>query len=478
MMAAFEADGATGWLADQAAARPGGAEPQAAQGLDEALEAKIEALKEILSGCGAAVAGYCGDAASSLLAACLVEALPEGAASVVFADGFLFSDEYRGVVLSNAAQLEIPLQVVDHPGFSKPAVLRNEVLRCYRCRVGLFDAMLDEAPAEGAALLMGYTADRMENTVRGRKAMTEYEVGAPLAQAGITAAEAKAWAAAHGLAPCPPLECVAVRFEFNNPVSEGMACAFAETDQAVRATLQMPAAKVFDEGRLTSVVMPYAALRCSSEWDVPVPDVAARGSEEPSTGLATQTSDGEAGDGATSDADAQAAARADVPAGLDIAGYGDLDPTELELEGVLVAINRAIECGTLDELLDDRRRHEEELERAMEELAARKQGVLNAEGVQVGPEAGNDGDDRGASEGHASELAEVGEAGTADADGLSPAEHERPALMPTVAFLERVQELLGTVFDPGRRIVLETAFSRRARRSAAVQETPMARRRR
>ena len=481
MMAAFEAVGAPMGPVDQGAAQEDGAGLQEQRALDEAFEAKIEVLKGILSGCGAAVAGYCGDAASSLLAACLVEALPEGAASVVFADGFLFSDEYRDVVLSNAARLEIPLQVVDHQGFSKPAVLRNEVLRCYRCRVGLFDAMLDEAPAEDAALLVGYTADRMEDAIRGRKAMTEYEVSTPLAQAGITTAEAKAWAAAHGLAECPPLECVAVRFELNNPVSEGMVRAFAETDQAVRAVLQMPAAKVFDEGCLTSVVMPYSALRDSSEWDVPVPDVDAQVSEGLAADATAPACDEGAGGGATSDEDVHVASRADVPTEFGTADCNDLEPTELELEGVLATINRAIGGGALDELLDARRKHEEELERAMEELATRRQALLDVGADQADADTENGDFEQDAARGQAPESAEGDSADLtdpADADGQPPAESERPALMPTVAFLEHVQELLGTVFEPGRRIVLETAFSRRARRSAAVQETPMARRRR
>ena len=368
------------------------------------------------------------------------------------------------------------MQVFDHQGFSKPAVMRNEVLRCYRCRVGLFDAMLDEAPAEDAALLVGYTADRMEDAIRGRKAMTEYEVSTPLAQAGITTAEAKAWAAAHGLAECPPLECVAVRFELNNPVSEGMVRAFAETDQAVRAVLQMPAAKVFDEGCLTSVVMPYSALRDSSEWDVPVPDVDAQVSE----GLAADAT-APACDEVTSDEDVHVASRADVSTEFGEAGCNELEPTELELEGVLATINRAIVAGTLDELLDARRKHEEELERAMEELATRRQATLDAEADQADVCTDSDGAEDGVLEGRVLELEEDGSAdstGPADADEQPPTESARLARVPTVAFLECIQELLGAVFDPGRRIVLETSFSRRARRSAAVKETPMARRRR
>lgn len=460
MTAAVEVTRAPAGPMDRAEAmQPERADLQDRRACDDALEAKIKTLKGILSGCGAAVAGYCGDPASSLLAACLAETLPEGSASFVFADGFLFSEEYREVVLANAAQLEIPLQVVNHQGFSKPAVLRNEVLRCYRCRVGLFDAMLDEAPAEDAALLMGYTADRMDGAVRGRKAMTEYGVGTPLAQAGITAAEAKAWAETRGLAPCPPLECVAVRFELNNPVSEGMACAFAETDRAVRDMLKIPAAKVFDEGGLTSVVMPYSALCRASEWDVPVPEIAA---QEPE-GLST---------------DAQAAMQAGVPMEPEIADRNDLEPTELELESALATINRAIAGGTLDELLDARRKHEEELERAAGELAARRQTVLDAEAAQADADIESGGCGRGTAEGQAPESAEGGPADPADAGEQPTVERRRPARVPTVAFLECVQELLGTVFEPGRRIVLETAFGRRARRGAAVKETPMARRRR
>lgn len=148
--------------------------------------AKEEALKAILATYDSLVVAYSGGVDSAYLAEVAHETLGTRALLVLADSPSIPRAEVRdAVALAQARGWH--LRLIQTQEFEKDAFLQNDGSRCYHCKTELFDKMDLIARETGVAVLAyGEIADdRLDPTRLGAKAAREYQVVAPLADAGL-----------------------------------------------------------------------------------------------------------------------------------------------------------------------------------------------------------------------------------------------------------------------------------------------------
>src|SRR5258708_24272496 len=121
-----------------------------------------------------------------------------------------------------AGRFEIPVRVVRTKEFENPDYLANPDNRCYFCKHELFTELEPLARAEGFAVIAyGENASDAGDFRPGARAAAEFQVRAPLKEAGLTKAEIRALSAQFGLptADKPQIACLSSRVPHGETVS-------------------------------------------------------------------------------------------------------------------------------------------------------------------------------------------------------------------------------------------------------------------
>lgn len=124
--------------------------------------------------------------------------------------------------LELARQIGAPVEVVTTQEMDNPAYASNPVNRCYFCKAELFRQMEQLAESRKYhAIAYGENADDMRQVRPGRQAATEYQVLAPLRDAGLTKAEIRELSRELGLptADAPAQPCLSSRIPHGTPVT-------------------------------------------------------------------------------------------------------------------------------------------------------------------------------------------------------------------------------------------------------------------
>jgi uncharacterized protein len=177
------------------------------------LDAKFNHLKEILRGFGSCVVAYSGGVDSVFLARVAHDVLGSRALAVI-ADSPSLPRRELAEALAVAAQFQLPVRVVNTAEFANDRYLANPTNRCYFCKHALFTELEPLARAEGFAVIAyGENASDVGDHRPGATAAAEFQVRAPLKEAGLTKAEIRELSARLGLptADKPQLACLSSR---------------------------------------------------------------------------------------------------------------------------------------------------------------------------------------------------------------------------------------------------------------------------
>ena len=121
-----------------------------------------------------------------------------------------------------AAELDVPLAVVEADVLSLPEVAANGPERCYFCKKALFTALQQAAAADGYELLRdGTNASDDAGDRPGMKALGELDVRSPLRECGITKEEVRRLSRQAGLFTWdkPAYACLATRVPTGTPIA-------------------------------------------------------------------------------------------------------------------------------------------------------------------------------------------------------------------------------------------------------------------
>ena len=121
-----------------------------------------------------------------------------------------------------AGKFQFPVRVVQTAEFENPDYLSNPANRCYFCKHELFGQLTPIARAEKFAVIAyGENASDNGDFRPGAQAAAEFQVHAPLKEAGLTKSEIRELSAQLGLptADKPQMACLSSRIPYGEPIT-------------------------------------------------------------------------------------------------------------------------------------------------------------------------------------------------------------------------------------------------------------------
>ncbi|WCJ59926.1 ATP-dependent sacrificial sulfur transferase LarE [Fontisphaera persica] len=185
------------------------------------VDAKYNDLRERLKSYGSCLVAYSGGVDSVFLAWVAHDVLGERALAVI-ADSPSLPRRELAEALELARQHGFPVRVVKTGEFENPQYLSNPSNRCYFCKFELFTELAPLARKEGFAVIVyGENASDIGDHRPGAQAASEFQVRAPLKEAGLTKAEIRELSARLGLptADKPQMACLSSRIPYGEAVT-------------------------------------------------------------------------------------------------------------------------------------------------------------------------------------------------------------------------------------------------------------------
>ena len=182
---------------------------------------KLENLRTLLKSYGSCLVAYSGGVDSVFLARVAHEVLGSRALAAI-ADSPSLPRRELLEALDIAAKFAFPVRVLHTQEFANENYTANPSNRCYFCKHELFEELTPLAKAEKFAVIAyGENASDIGDFRPGAQAAAEFQVRAPLKEAGLTKAEIRELSAQLGLptADKPQMACLSSRVPYGETVT-------------------------------------------------------------------------------------------------------------------------------------------------------------------------------------------------------------------------------------------------------------------
>lgn len=185
------------------------------------LARKMQCLRTSLRDLGSLLVAYSGGVDSTFLAVVAQQELGDKMLAVT-AVSEAYPTWERQEAAEFARKFNIPHKFVETAELEIPEFKHNPPDRCYYCKRGLFEAMLEMARDEGIRHVAdGTTADDLEDFRPGRRAAGELQIAAPLMESGLTKEDIRVLSKEMHLPTWdkPAFACLASRFPYGQEIT-------------------------------------------------------------------------------------------------------------------------------------------------------------------------------------------------------------------------------------------------------------------
>lgn len=182
---------------------------------------KFEQLRSLLRGYGSCLVAYSGGVDSVFLAKVAFDELGSRALAVI-ADSPSLPRRELQEALALGRSYGFPVHVIETNEFANQSYLANPNNRCYFCKHELFSSLAPLARQQRFAVIAyGENASDVGEHRPGAQAATEFQIRAPLKEAGLTKAEIRELSAQLGLptADKPQMACLSSRIPYGEEVT-------------------------------------------------------------------------------------------------------------------------------------------------------------------------------------------------------------------------------------------------------------------
>ncbi|ADO72299.1 ATP-dependent sacrificial sulfur transferase LarE [Stigmatella aurantiaca] len=210
--------------------------PERIQALCDSSRPKLEAMRAAIRAHGTALVAFSGGVDSTFVLKVAVEELGERALAVTALSASVAPEEEQEA-RELAARFGARHEVLTSNELANPQYAANPTNRCYFCKTELYDLCEARRQALGYAVVLdGFNADDFKDHRPGHKAAQEHRVQSPLAQAGLTKEEIRAWSHHLGLPTWdkPQMACLASRIPYGTSVTRERLFQIARAESELR----------------------------------------------------------------------------------------------------------------------------------------------------------------------------------------------------------------------------------------------------
>ncbi|WP_141590073.1 MULTISPECIES: ATP-dependent sacrificial sulfur transferase LarE [unclassified Myxococcus] len=210
--------------------------PERIKSLCESSRPKLESMRAALRAHGSALVAFSGGVDSTFVLKVAVEELGDRALALTALSASVApeeADEAREL----AKRLGARHVVLGSNELANPQYAANPTNRCYFCKTELYDICEAQRKSLGLAVVLdGFNADDFKDHRPGHKAAQEHQVVSPLAQAGLTKEEIRAWSQSLGLPTWdkPQMACLASRIPYGTAVTRDRLLQVAAAESELR----------------------------------------------------------------------------------------------------------------------------------------------------------------------------------------------------------------------------------------------------
>ena len=197
----------------------------------------LEAMRAKIRGLGSALVAFSGGVDSTFVLKIALDELGPKVVALTALSPSVAPDEAEEAK-ALALQLGARHQLVESHELEDPQYASNPSNRCYFCKSELY-TITDKACAQlgYAAVLDGFNADDKLDHRPGHQAAREHQVRSPLAEAGLTKDQIRAWSKRLGLSTWdkPQMACLASRLPYGTAVTAERLSKVGGAERAVRS---------------------------------------------------------------------------------------------------------------------------------------------------------------------------------------------------------------------------------------------------
>ena len=187
------------------------------------LEKKVDKLKACIHELGSVLVAFSGGVDSTFLLAMARETLGKERVLAVTASSPIYPSREREKAKSFAKKRDIRHMVIPSWQMKNKRFVSNPLDRCYYCKKGLMQQLLEIAQNQGlASVADGANVDDMDDFRPGLRAAYEMGVVAPLVEAGLRKKEIRTLSKQMGLPTWdnPSMSCLATRIPYGEPITD------------------------------------------------------------------------------------------------------------------------------------------------------------------------------------------------------------------------------------------------------------------